>query len=266
MRQRKFLFVAAILIALGFIVYDLFLKAPLMEEKEVEISDERFRIAIVLDDFGYNKKNFSTLEGLDVPVTLAVLPNTPYSKTVCMFAKNNGLEVILHLPLQPESENVPVEKNTINDAMDENTVRRVISEALDSVPFAKGVSNHMGSKATRDNRLMEIVFDELKNRGLFFLDSYTAKDSVCSDIAAEKGVPYIRRDIFIDNQKDETYIREQLEKLVKMRKTEGSAVGIGHDRSVTIKVLAEELQEISQDEIVFVGLSDLAAEKKKERL
>ncbi|MDP8258646.1 MAG: divergent polysaccharide deacetylase family protein [Candidatus Aadella gelida] len=266
MRQRKLLFVAAILIAFGFIVYDLFLRPPIIEEKEVQVPDERFRIAIVLDDFGYNKRNFSALEKIDIPLTLAVLPHAPYSETVCKFAKNKGFDVILHLPLQPEGENEPVEKNTINDGMDDDTVRKVISEALDSVSFAKGVSNHMGSKATRDRRLMKIVFDELKKRDLFFLDSYTAKDSVCLEIAAEKGVPYLRRDIFIDNQKDEVYIGEQFEKLVKRRKAGGSAVGIGHDHPVTVKVLAEEAPKISGEEIVFVGLSDLVIKDQKERL
>ncbi|MFH1848233.1 MAG: divergent polysaccharide deacetylase family protein, partial [Candidatus Omnitrophota bacterium] len=37
------------------------------------------RIALVIDDFGYNTKNVDAFLGLKAPVTFSILPNLPYS-------------------------------------------------------------------------------------------------------------------------------------------------------------------------------------------
>jgi len=52
--------------------------------------------------------------------------------------------------------------------MDKAKVTRLLDEAFASVPYAQGISNHMGSKATEDERLMRTVLDYLKRKkGLF---------------------------------------------------------------------------------------------------
>ncbi len=214
-------------------------------------------VALVLDDFGYTRKNLDALKDVNAPLTLAVLPGTPYSGAVCSFADRNGLEVILHLPMEPEDETGHLEKNTIGPGMDDATVKKIIADAFRSVSSAKGMSNHMGSKATGDTRLMTVVLGDLKRRGKFFLDSFTAKESACKQVAREVGIPYARRDIFIDNELEEGYIRRQMKKLEQTAFAGGSAVGIGHDRSVTIDVLREIVPEMKENGIRFVYLSEI---------
>lgn len=257
MKQRKLLFAAAILLVFVFIFCNLFLKKTEISREEPSGKEEKFKLAIVLDDFGYNKRNLNALKDLNIPVTLAVLPHTPYSEDVCKFAENNGLEIILHLPMQPEGDNEPVERSTIRVDMDEDTVRNLVREALDSVPLAGGISSHMGSKATKDVRLMRIVFEVLKEREMFFLDSFTSSDTVCSEAAKKTGVPYLKRDIFIDNLKDAGYIQERLRELVKLKDIRKQAIGIGHDRAVTINALKETVPQIIESGASFVRLSDL---------
>ena len=46
------------------------------------------------------------------------------------------------------------------------------------MPHAIGFNNHMGSKFTEDERLMKVVIDTAKQRGVFFLDSKTTAKSV----------------------------------------------------------------------------------------
>lgn len=214
------------------------------------------RIAIVIDDWGYNLNNLAVLEEIKHPLTLAVLPNLPYTQTVSRQAHNLGLEVILHLPLEP-SEKIRLERNTIMASMDEKTIRGIVADDLGSVSYAKGVSNHMGSYATKDARTMSIVFSELKKRGLYFLDSYVSSDSVCFATSRKMKIGFSARDVFIDNTEDPQYIRGQIYKLKVRARARGLAIGIGHDRRVTLQVLKEVMPELEKEGYKFVFVSQL---------
>ncbi|MDP8298930.1 MAG: divergent polysaccharide deacetylase family protein [Candidatus Tantalella remota] len=220
-------------------------------------------IALVLDDFGYTKKNLNAFAEVGVPMTLAVLPNLSHSKEVCSFAKKNGMEVILHLPMAPEKNTGSLEKDTVSDELDRKDVKRVMANAFRSVPGATGASNHMGSKATKDVRVMNWVIADIKERNLYFLDSLTTGESVCRQVALGKDVPYAVRDVFLDNELDSAHIEAQMKKLVRIAKKNGYAVGIGHDRAVTAKVLADIVPGIEKKGVRFVTLSELIRESKR---
>ncbi|MFH1665279.1 MAG: divergent polysaccharide deacetylase family protein [Candidatus Omnitrophota bacterium] len=214
-------------------------------------------VALVLDDFGYTKKNLESLKGLGIKVTLAVLPNTTYAKSVCEFARKNNMDVLLHLPMEPEGKKDHLEKNTILMDMDTAEVENIISRAFLSVYAAKGISNHMGSKSTANGRIMSIVMMDLKKRDMFFLDSRTTEDSICGEAARDAGVPYLRRDIFIDSDMDRGRIAEQMKKVEKAALAGGVVVAIGHDRTLTVGVMREVVPGMERKGIKFVNISEL---------
>jgi len=215
------------------------------------------RMVLVLDDLGYTDKGLGSLKDIEVPLTLAVLPGTPYVEKVCSFARNNEMEVIVHLPMEPENSTSALEKETILTNMDDETIRNSVSGMINSVRGARGISNHMGSKATADRRVMKIIMEELKKRNMIFLDSVTTRRSVCREVALETGVPYVKRDIFIDNLKEEDVIHEQLEKAAGIAHSNGKAVVIGHYRPLTIKVLKDAVPGIREEGVEFVRLSEI---------
>ncbi len=214
------------------------------------------KIAIVLDDWGYNLNNFSILKKIKAPLTLSVLPNLPFSKKVSSEGHALGCEIILHLPMEPK-EKMGLEKNTILTSMNEKTIRNILSSALESIAYAKGISNHMGSKATSDRRVMTVIFGELKKRQLYFLDSYVSGDSVCADLAGRAGIRFARRDIFLDNQSTPASIKEEIKRLKARANRYGSAVGIGHDRKNTLEVLSQVIPQLEKEGYEFVYLSEL---------
>jgi len=253
----------AVLIIAGMISIVLllvFFLAPGNKEDAQQVPVEKAGLfALVLDDLGYNRRNLDALKDIGIPLTVAVLPNAPYSGAVCSFAEENGLDVILHLPMEPEDRTVATEEHTISGDMPDEAVKENISAAFCSVYAAKGMSNHMGSKATGDCRLMAVVFDDLKRRRMFFLDSFTTGNSVCAETAQDAGIPYIRRDIFIDNVREKDSIKRQMEKAEKKAHADGSVVAIGHDRKMTIDVLRELVPGMKARGIRFVKLSELVA-------
>lgn len=218
------------------------------------------KLALVLDDFGYTMKNLTALKDIKVPLTLGVLPGTPYSEAVCSFAKQNNMEVILHMPMEPEPKAASLEENTILVDMNDEVIRDIVSRALLSVTGAKGASNHMGSKATRDARVLRIVFEELKKKKMFFLDSLTTNESVCLEVAENAGIPCIERDVFIDNEPDDSAIMRQVKKAGKIARLYGKAVAVGHDREATIRILRKAVPAMAEEGIRFVKLSETVEE------
>jgi polysaccharide deacetylase 2 family uncharacterized protein YibQ len=191
---------------------------------------------------------------------LAVLPNLPQTKKISREARRLKFEVILHLPMEP-LEKINLERNTVMASMSEKAIKDILAVDLESVIYAKGVSNHMGSKVTKDVRAMSIVFNELEKRGLYFLDSYVSLDSVCPELAAKMKIGFARRDIFLDNQNDPEYIRGQIDKLKVAAKANGYAIGIGHDRKTTLQVLREIMPKLVKEGYKFVRVSDLIDRK-----
>lgn len=215
------------------------------------------KIAIILDDWGYNLNNVDTLQRIHAPLTLAVLPNLAHSKDIAQLGARSGHEIILHLPSEPH-EKVPLENKTILTSMNSSTIKRIVRFDLDSLQFAKGVSNHMGSKVTEDVAAMSAVLTELKQRKLYFLDSYVTSRSVGYKMARSMGLPVLKRDVFLDNEEDPTYILSQLQKLKNKARMYGQAVGIGHDRHVTLNVLESAIPQMQKEGFEFVPASDLA--------
>jgi hypothetical protein len=92
---------------------------------------------------------------------------------------------------------------------------------------------------------------------MYLLDSFVTSGSVVTQAALGSGIRTAKRDIFLDNQSDKSYIRQQIYKLKTKAKLNGSAVGIGHDRKNTLLVLKETLPELEKEGYRFVLLSEL---------
>jgi len=244
---------AFIIVVAAIIVFPL--KKPKKEVKPPKVS--LGRIAIVLDDWGYSLNNVSLISQIKSPLTVAVLPDLAYSKKVSRDLHNRGFEVMLHLPMEPK-EKYAMEKNTIRISMDEKQIRGIVARDLSLLDNVKGVNNHMGSMATSDLRTMGAVFKELKKRKLFFLDSYVIADSRCREAAKMCGLRFAKRDIFIDNRNEPSYIKQQLYKLKAKARKNGYAIGIGHDRRNTLQVLKEEMPNFEREGYRFVFVSELA--------
>ena len=222
------------------------------------------KIAIVIDDWGYNLNNIESLFQIEKPIAAAVLPNLRYSKYIASEAKKKGHEVILHLPLESKSNRNP-ESGIIRCDMTETDVTARLKKAFDSVPNAAGVNNHQGSKATENARIMGMILSYIKERKLFFLDSVTTNRSICARTCKNMGVRYAERDVFLDlperrlkGKNLENYIHGQLDKLIELAVTRGYAIGIGHDRPTTLRLIKETMPELEKRGVKIVRVSELA--------
>ncbi len=224
--------------------------------KEREKSAEPV-IALIVDDFGYfyNSlvREFLTL---DIPLTLTVIPGLSHTKRICEAAVNAGKEILCHLPMEPEKGGgdggeIPL----IRVAMKKNEIRDTVEQALERTPGVIGMNNHMGSRATADRRVMEVILGVCKRHGLFFIDSMTTQRSVVGETAERVGVPSLSNDLFIDNTGEDR--KENMRKIISISRRKGYAVGIMHVKRSTLEDLKWMIGEAERAGVKFVNVSDM---------
>jgi uncharacterized protein len=214
-------------------------------------------VAIIFDDAGYSLRAAQDVLTLGRPVTISILPDLPFSRQIAQEAPGHGVQVILHLPIEPDNPAIPLGPGAITGEMSDDAIRETVAADLDTVPTATGANNHMGSRGTSDPRVMRAVIGVMKTRHLFFVDSLTSPHSVAAQVARQMGVPTAVRAVFLDNQDEETYVRGQLRTVIEVAQRRGQAIAIGHVGRVTARVLREMLPDFDEAGIRFVQVSQL---------
>jgi polysaccharide deacetylase 2 family uncharacterized protein YibQ len=218
----------------------------------------RGRLAILLDDGGQKMDLVDRAAALPEAVGFAILPFLPKSAETANALYKAGHEIWLHLPMEPENyPNADPGPGALLMSMSTDELRMGIHSAINNIPHAVGVNNHMGSKVTADLRTMTWVMQELKARSMMFIDSRTTVQTVAEEAARAQGVPVNRRHVFLDNDREPAAIRTQLEEAVYRSRLEGEIIAIGHMDRVTIAVLAEDLPGLSKRGADLVKPSDL---------
>ena len=220
-------------------------------------------VAIVIDDFGYRKTDIDRFKKLPYPISVSIIPFTPYEKYSAQEAIKFGKSVMLHIPMEPNSSGEKIEKlerktkGMLSTKMTEKQIRALLKEEIKRVPYAVGANNHMGSKFTRFKKGMRVVLDELTKNGLFFLDSRTVAYSLGTRVGKEMGIVVLKRDIFLDNSRDVNYIKHQLDELARIAMKRGYAIAIGHPHITTYLALKEKLPELEKKGIVVVPIEKI---------
>lgn len=215
-------------------------------------------IALIIDDFGGRWDSLiEDFTQLGITLTVSVIPGSKKSARAVNALSEGGCEVILHMPMEPE--NAPFNDNgyLIRSDMGDQKIRSVFQKALDQTGPVAGINNHMGSKVTSNRHQMTVILDEIRKKGIYFIDSRTTAKTVAYDVAREMGVPTAKRDVFIDVENTKESIIRRLWELADKAGKNGFSVGIGHCRPLTLEVLKEEIPKISAKGYHFVPISDV---------
>lgn len=213
------------------------------------------QIALIIDDMG-NKAQDADAFALPNTVTFAILPHTPFSTTYSERSAMQAREVMLHIPMESLGSRA-LGPGAITSEMHPHIIEDELSRALESVPHAVGLNNHMGSKLTQLTLPMKTTMSFLQRRNLYFVDSRTTRFSKAADIATEYGIDVASRNVFLDHQASPAFIDGQFKRLVRIAKKYGSAVGIGHPYPETIEYLKNNLAALSEQNIRLVAVSEL---------
>lgn len=222
------------------------------------ISQDSIKIAIIIDDLGNNYSVGKQLIDMPYQMTYAILPKRPYTVQLANLAAYHGKEVMVHLPMQ-SSQQQELGNGALTMDQTRRQFMRTVQESIESVPYARGVNNHMGSLLTRHPGHMAWLMEtlSLESGNLYFVDSKTTAQTIAGQIAREHLVPNIARDVFLDSVQNEDEINKQLIQLLNLAKEKGYAVAIGHPYAETIESLRKFLPRLSRENIEVVPVTTL---------
>ncbi|MCG8543491.1 MAG: divergent polysaccharide deacetylase family protein [Alphaproteobacteria bacterium] len=212
-------------------------------------------IAIIIDDMGIDQKRSRVAIALSTPLTLSFIPYGYHLRELTTKARAAGHEIMLHLPMEPLDPEANPGPNALLTKLDGTEILRRLRWGLDRFEGYVGVNNHMGSKFSAWRPGMKLVMNELRSRGLLFLDSWTSSRSVGLSLSKELQVPNASRDIFIDHDISQVAIQHSLAELEYVARQRGFAVGIGHPHDLTLSMLKRWMAEARARGIEFVPIS-----------
>ena len=215
------------------------------------------RLAIILDDLGSDRAAADAIFAMPYPLTVSVLPHHAHSVEIAEQAHRYGYEVLLHLPMQSVG-NETREAQELHPGMPADDIPVLFEQMIESVPNATGVNNHQGSEATADPALMEELMPVLQKWNLFYVDSRTTAATVAYDTAQRLGVRSAFRNVpFLDDVREVSAVRKQIELALRGAKEKGEAIAIGHPHPATLEALSEVLPQAEARGVRLVYASDL---------
>lgn len=224
----------------------------------VRTADRLPQVAILIDDLGNDPAAVDRIARWPYPVAGAVLPGLPGSARAAHQLEQMGKEVLLHLPMEPRGyPGVRPGPGVVLTSQSEEEIAQTLQNDLESVPGAVGVSNHMGSVATADARVMRAVARVLARRGLFFVDSRTTQTTVAREVARQERVRAVSRRVFLDDVATPDAIHQSLTELLARAKATGSALALGHPHATTLAVLERELPTLASKGVLLVRVGEL---------
>jgi hypothetical protein len=217
------------------------------------------KIAIIIDDLGYDRNIATSFIQFDLPLSLSVLPMAPYTDYIANEAYKSGRELILHLPMEPKDyPHLNPGPGALLIEMDDKAIRKTITDHLNRISGIRGVNNHMGSSFTEIPEKMSVVLNVIRKRNLFYIDSITTNKTVAFKLAKKMGIPAASRNIFLDNDLSPGAIMLQVKRLLSLARHSGVAIGIGHPHRETLDVLMRLLHEL-KTEVEVVPVSELVS-------
>lgn len=216
------------------------------------------RLAIVVDDLGYEPSRDAEWMKFPEKITVAVIPFGPSSRKVAESARSRGWGVVLHVPMEPEN---PAPDRTegfrLRRGMTGDEMESLLDRMIEDLPQAAGASNHMGSAFTADPEAMAAYVAVLGKKGLYLLDSVTTPGSVALEAALRAGVPAARRDVFLDAGMKPGEMRLQWARAIAIAKERGAAVLICHGRAETLSTILDLLPDLRKEKVQAVPLEEL---------
>jgi len=203
-------------------------------------------IALVIDDVGYNLDALQRILALGIPVAISIIPESPHAKEAAEMAHAAGQVVMLHMPMEPANPHYRerMDASFLRGDMPKATVLAMLQHGLEKVPYVQGVNNHMGSFLTSMSEPMAWVMQFCQKHQLFFVDSKTSAKSVASDVAANYGLVWGSRRVFLDNSVKEVDIKQSWLSAEHCAQRQGGCIVIGHPHPETVKFLEHQMAHV----------------------
>lgn len=225
---------------------------------------EPARLLLVVDAFGSAESDTlgPAFLDLDVPLTGAVLPRHPGTKTWANRLFESRHDVLAQIPMEPQGypKRDPGPGAVLVD-MPSGQIQRLVKKHLADIPHAVGATSAQGTMALSDVAAMSAVMAELERADAFWLDARVVPNSVAADRAARAGVITFRIDQILEStgRRDAQVkaIGRQLDDAITLARRRGYAIVLAHPDRATLDVLKREVPKLLRSGVRFERVSGL---------
>jgi polysaccharide deacetylase 2 family uncharacterized protein YibQ len=215
------------------------------------------RIAVLINGMGLSDGvTAEAIKGLPAPVSVAYGAYGRNLQDWVIKARAAGHEVLLQIPLEPQDypTSDPGPHTLLTSLPPEENMKR-LQWLMSRFTGYVGVTNQMGAKFEPTQDAFLPVLEEVKARGLLFVDDGTTQNSAGAQIAGTIGLDYGAADVDIDAVPSPDSISKALAHLEALAKERGSAIGVASAKSGTIKQLSQWAGQLQGKGFVLIPVS-----------
>ena len=218
---------------------------------------EPARIAVLINGMGLaDGVTVDAIKGLPGPISVAYGAYGRNLQDWVTKARAAGHEVLLQIPLEaqenPAADSPP---HTLLTSLPPEENMKRLQWLMSRFTGYVGVTNYMGGKFESAQDSFLPVLEELKARGLLYLDDGSAQGSTAGQIASTLGLDYSVASVQIDASQSPADIAKALAKLEALAKERGSAIGVASAKPATVKQLSEWAAKLEGKGVVLVPVS-----------
>lgn len=206
-------------------------------------------LAIIIDDVS-TFSQADLIKKINLKLTPSIFPvstNTPHTDKIASKFKF----YMIHLPMSAINYKNE-EPNTMHINDSEDLMLKRIKKIKKDFSNIKFINNHTGSEFTSNIQALDKLMSILKSQNIILLDSKTTSKSKVEYLSKKYNMPYLYRDVFLDNIRIESEIKKQLQNAINIAKKRGYAIAIGHPYDVTLKTISKNINMLNDVEVVYV--------------
>jgi hypothetical protein len=218
---------------------------------------EKPRIAVLINGMGLSDGvTAEAIKGLPAPISVAYGAYGRNLQDWVERARGAGHEVLLQVPLEPLDypTNDPGPHTLLTTLPPEENMKR-LQWLMSRFTGYVGVTNLMGAKFETTQAALAPMLEEIKARGLLFVDDGSVKDSAGSKVAGAIGLDYAAADVQIDAVPSPADIAKALSNLEAVAKERGAAIGVASAKPDTIKQISQWAGQLQGKGIILIPVS-----------
>ena len=222
-------------------------------------ADRRPRIAIVIADLGLSPTiTDAAIARMPANVTLSFDAQSPVAGAWCTRARQDGHEVLLQLPMEPFDypRSDPGPHTLLTTLPTADNIRR-LKWGLRQGSGYVGVTTLSGSRFTTETNKLTPILQQLRSRGLMFLDAHLAPHSAVKDVAYDMNYPAVVVNVRIDQNLSPEAIDASLAQLEQTARLTGRAVGLTLPEPIVLERLQAWLKNLPEHGIALAPVSSM---------
>ncbi len=224
------------------------------------LDDSRPRVAVVVVGLGLSREETDrAISGLPGAISVSFSPYSRDLENQMARARRAGHEALVDLPMEPLDfpRDDPGPSTLLTSLSLVDNLNR-LEWVLGRAPGYVGVVTWMGSQFTTVEDALMPVLDELRQRGLLFVDSRGSSRSIATELASSIQLPRAFNNAFVDASPSADAIDRALAGLESIARQQRYAVGIARPLPVTLDRIARWAGTLEGKGIALAPVSAIA--------